>query len=228
MAELLPIASGNMQKWLEIPKHFSTDMADVVFDSFTVAISWFEKLDPESFSVVSATCDLTKAKEILGHGSNLTHVLAIPGRMLNIFKAEDGLEMTQALLGLIRSTSSIALFLFDSAVIVSPKGGCIAGKIKYTTWSLSGAITVGEKLYALHSPTEEQEKYGKIILTLDHVKSIAFLSLGLLRLFNHPKLKRCILPTSTLLLLLVSVVYLSKKILDVSAVNIQNSKKIQQ
>lgn len=225
MDELLPIASGNMQKWLEIPKHCATDMADVVFDTGIVACSWFEKLDPVRFSIVSATCDLTKAKEILGHGSNLTHVLAIPGRVLNVFKAENGLEMTQALLGFIRSTSSVAAFLCDSAVIVSPKGGCIAGKIKYTTWSLSGAITVGEKLYALYNPTEEQEKYGKIISTLDLVKSIAFLSLGLLRLFNHSKLKRCILPTSTLLLLLVSVVYLSKKILDACDANSKNTPK---
>ena len=153
-------------------------------------LAGFKRLDPQSFDTVSTVVNLTKLQEILGHGSDLTHVLAFPGRINSFLKAKNGFELIKAMLNLSRTVASISLVFFNHAVIISPQGKFIAGRVKYITWAFSGAITVGEKLYAFYDPSEEEKLYGKGMLVLDLAKSTAFLGLGVLRLWDKPQLRR--------------------------------------
>ncbi len=219
MVKLLPITSESSQKWLKIPEQFSADMADVVFDLGVVTISWFKRLDPAAFDDACTVVNLTKLQGILGHGSDLTHVLAFPGRINGVLKAENSFELIKSSLRLSRTVASIAKILFDHAVIISPKGQFIAGRVKYVTWAFSGAITVGERLYAFYDPSEEEKLNGKGLLMLDLVKSTAFLALGILRLLDKPELRRYVLPLSTILLILASVTFTGKKMIKAQSDN---------
>ena len=202
----LPLVSESGKKWLDIVNDFPKVLDDVCLDAVVVFLGWvgkFSKDMPDGLGRLGSKCN---------HASDLTHFLAIPGRVTKVLSADSAFKFARAGLDLTRSTVSVAKFIFDDKIIDSPSGQHVAAKLKYSMWIMSGSFTLSDKLMAIYKPSEDDQIHGRVIQVLDVIKGIVFILLGSLRLLNHVALKPYILPTATLLLTLASVVFIAKRV----------------